>query len=477
MNKNHAFYNWFQKVISVFIDIFFVIVPVVSLAVFTTPFEGVVKYVVFALLCVVYALTIYFLKDKIKELIRKLINRIDRLDEKKMLLILFITMIVLKIIYSIFFGFDATQDGDIQIYNDIADHILETGELHSDAISHLFGIGIHYAFFKYLHIPLHIGFFIVVLLAVLINFISFKELIGKNKAFLLSFIYVLMPSTSMMSYCPTHEVLVFLYVSVFLFVFNRMMNTESFKYSCIYLILGCVFTILTCLVNPGGYIMVIVVLLNILLTNAEKVKKIMAIILIVISLLGNRGLEKVLQVREWETSMNTYTILIHGTNPDSLGEQVDGYPHKLMRHYIHANTLDFSKEGYIDAAQHVLLNQYRYLLTHPVTLIRLIANKMFILWSGVHYPVELAHVYEAIDGIPYYALLVINTFIYLFVITMGIVYKKDRKDILAVSNYKLELLGIIALTMLCIVVNKYSLYATMFLYFVSFYRMEIEDEQ
>ena len=59
--------------------------------------------------------------------------------------------------------------------------------------------------------------------------------------------------------------------------------------------------------------------------------------------------------------------------------------------------------------------------------------------------------------------------------TIGNAYKKSTDDEIEISNYKLELLGVIALTMVCIVVNKYSLYVTLFIYLISFYRCFLGD--
>ena len=57
-----------------------------------------------------------------------------------------------------------------------------------------------------------------------------------------------------------------------------------------------------------------------------------------------------------------------------------------------------------------------------------------------------------------------------------LVYNRKKDDEISISNYKLELLGVIALTLLCIVVNKYSVYVTIFVYMISFYRAEFTDE-
>ena len=476
MENSLRYYAWFQKVMSVFIDIFFHVVPLASLYVFTSFLSGTVKYIAFFALIALYLAVIYFFKDKIREVIKSLLKKIETLDVRTMLLVIVISLIVIKTVYTIFFNYDGTQSGDIKIYNDIAEEILKTGDIHSKAISHLYGLALHFVVLKQIGLPIHIGLFLAISIGIIVNFISFKEIIGKDKAFLVTMVYILMPSTAFFTFSPTHEVFVFMYISVFLFFFNKLLKEKKTALLVLDAIMIVLSTVLTCFVNPGGYIIYIIMILAASLSNITLMKRVVIIVCLLASILCSNGISKFLNVNEYSTSMNTYTILIHGVNPNVLGEQEDGYPLKQMRMYIHNNTLDFSNEGFLDAARHVLIEHYIYLLKHPIVLARLIIHKMYILWSGVHYPIELAHFYDAVSGIPYLAFLGVNTMIYLFVFTVGIVYNRKKEDEIYISNYKLELLGVIALTLLCIVVNKYSVYVTMFAYMISFYRAEFTDE-
>ena len=475
MENSFIYYKWFQKVMSVFLDIFFVVAPLASLYVFTSVFSGVFKYALYGLLILDYCTVIYFLRDKIKNLLKELLNRIDQLDEKKMMMIIGITFVVLKILFTVFFYFDPTQGGDIKIYNDIADHILETGDIHSDAISHLYGIALHLVLFKLIKMPIHIGLFIAIFIGTIFNFLSFKKIIGKNKAFLVTMIYIVMPSTVLFTFCPTHEIFVYFYISLYFYFFNRFIGTKSFKESSFYVLPIIVLMTMTCFVNPGGYLLYVIIILAILLSSLPLNKKIVIGICLLASILMSNGIFKYLNVNEYSTTINTYTILLHGSNPDALGEQVDGYPLKLMRKWIHENTLDFSQEGFVEAAKHVLIKNYVFLLTHPLSLIKLIVHKVYILWSGVFYPIEMARHYDGLPSLLYYLFLIFNTFLYLFVLSVGLVFNKRKDDKMDISNYKLELLGVIALTLLCIVLNKYSVYVTIFLYLVAFYRAEIDE--
>ncbi len=476
MANSPQYYSWFLKVMSVFIDAFYYCVPLASLFLFTSFLSGSVKYIAYIVLIGIYAAVVYFFKDKIRKCLDLLLDKISRLDVKKMLVIITVCAVLIKVIFTIFFNYDGTASGDIKIYNDIAEGIIETGDLHSKAISHLYGLALHFVAFKMIGLPIHVGLFIAIYIGILCSFLSFKKIVGKDKAFLVTMVYLLMPSTAFFSFSPTHEVFVFMYISIFLLFFNRLIEEEKTAFKVLDMLVIVFSTVLTCFVNPGGYIIYIIMALAVLLSNISWSRKGLIVVCLILSILCSNMISKALNVNEYNTTMNTYTILIHGVNPNSLGEQEDGYPLKQIRMYIHENTLDFSKDGFVDAAKHVLINHYVYLLKHPVTLLRLIVHKTYILWSGVHYPIELAHFYDALPASLYLVFLGVNELIYLFMITVGLVYKRNREDHMPISNYKLELLGVIALTMFCIVVNKYSVYVTMFIYLISMYRAGINDE-
>ena len=477
MADNSFYYKWFQKIMGFFIELFFVAAVLASLYVFTSFLNGIVRTISFLVIAAVYIAIVYLFKEKIRRLLDKLLVLIHGLDLKRMLIIILLSSLIFKVLCTIFFNFDATTSGDVEIYNQIADQIIETGDIHSDAISHLYGVALHFVLFKLLGLPLHVGLYIVFTAGTIINFFSFTKIVGKDKAFLAVMIYLLMPSTIFMSFCPTHEIFVYLYISLFLFIFNRLLKEGNIAKNILYSFLCVLATVLTCFVNPGGYIIYIIMILSVVLSNIVMYKKGLVLICLLLSVMCSNGVSKFLNVNKYTTTINTYTILIHGTNPESLGEQVDGYPLKQMRKFIYDNTLDFSEDGFVYAAKNVFINQCLYLLSHPIILFRLVLHKIYILWSGVHYPLELANFYGTLSGVPYYLFLALSTFIYLFVLSIGLFFfrKKDCDDI-TISNYKLELLGVVGLTMFCIVANKYSIYVTLFIYLIAFYRSFIGEE-
>lgn len=463
------YYKWFRTIINVFINTFFFGAVISTLYVFSSAFSGLLKITVMVVVIVSYLLAIFLGKKIIKETIEKILESFKIISLPKMILIISILMIFFRVVFSLFFNFDASSDGDVSIYCDIADALL-TGQSTSHAISHLYGMAVHIATLKMLNIPLTIGTFIAIWAATIMNFYSFSTIVGKEKSFLVALVYIIMPSTTLYSMCPTHEVFVYLYLSLFLLGFNLLIKEERW-FKVILLGALCILsTVLCTFVNPAGYMIIIIMGLSVVLSGLKNKKKIVITVLIILSLVGSNYVSSRIKANPYYTKMNTYTILIHGVNPDSLGEQVDGYPNHKMREYLIENNINMDPDGYLLAAKEVLFEHYINLLTNPVLLCRLVLHKFYILYSGVHYPINLANFYGAFPGVMYYVILSINTLIYLFMITVGVVYFKKKEDCMMADNYRLALLGNLGVTMLCIVVNKYSVYVTMFIFFISIYR-------
>ena len=473
----NSYFTWFKKLINILIKIFYILAIIATLFVFTSSFNGIVKIALLIVAFIGFSLSMYFFRGNIKSKIEFSIEKISKVDEKKLLLIIVITLIVLKIIYTLLFYFDSTLGGDIELYNQIGDELLNSGTIAPDMIAHLLGIGVHLAIFKFIKLPLHIGMFILLLCGTIINFLSFKKIVGKEKAFILIMLYVIMPSTNLLSFCITHEILVYFYLSLFLFMFNNLIYENSRVKLVIYLLFTILATILVCFVNPGGYIVYVIMLLSLILSNIKSVKKIVIVICLLLSLVGNTLITNSINNNSGNsTSLNSYVILIHGTNPQSLGEQVDGYPMHTIRQYLRENNLEINDDNYIIGAKGVLKNQCLYLISHPINLLKLVSNKIYRLWSGNHYSIELGYKYNAMNEYVYYGMLLISTLIYLFVISISILYREKNNDDVSISNYKLALLGAFVVTMMSIVTNKYSLYVTLFIYFISFYKIDMDNK-
>lgn len=475
MLEENSYYRWFKKVIEIFISLFFGLALLSSLYVFTYPFNESIKIFIYIGILIVYFLLIYFFKNKVKDIFNKLLNRIELLDTKTMVIVISIVLIVLKVIYTLFFNYDATKNGDLTIYNDIANQIAFSNSINNNEISHLLGVGFHLALIKKIGLPLHIGIFIVFFIGTIINFLSFKKIVGKEKAFFIVIMYVLMPSTIMMTFCPTHELFVYFYFSLFLFLFNCFIN-EKLLFKKIILAITIILTVTLCImVNPAGYLLIIILALSVLLSNIELLKKGIIVLIIVFSLLSSSTIEKSFNFDKLQTDLNTYSILIHGSNIKSKGEQLDGYPKDAAIDYLDEHSIEHSLENRLYGMKQVLKEQYIYLLTHPVDLIKLLIHKFYVCWSGDFYSLEVAYVQKALPTVVYYLMLGLSTVIYLMFISIGLVFFKKKDDSIYISNYKLALLGVVGLLLVSLVLNKYSIYVTIFIYLISMYRLETKE--
>lgn len=468
------YYNWFKKTINVFIYLFFIFSFLSNIFVYTSILKGIAKYIVLLLLILVVTVFIYYFKNKIKNIINKLINYLEKVTNKKTIIIIVLTSVLLKIIYYIFFFFDSTlAGGDITIYTNIADSIVENG-INSiiNNIYYLAGMGIHLSSFKIIGIPYHLGIYIVFLIGTIINYYSFSSLIGKEKSFVLIELYLLMPSTSLLTFCITHELFVYLYFSLILFVLNKfIINTESTK-SIVYSFILLILILLNQTVSPIGKIWFIVLGLLILLTNIKINKKIVLLFVVVLSLLFSNVFSTKLEGNIASQSNNIEQLLI-GCDLESMGRHTDGKGKREARMYWASKGVELTYENLVEGEKGVLIEKYKYLITHPIKLIELLANKFYTVWSGDFYSIEYAYLCNGIGKITYYIMLVLSALIWLFVITCGIAYYEEKEDSIYLLNYKLVLLGIMAVLLITEVTNKYSCYMTIFIYFIAFARTNL----
>lgn len=239
MNLSGNYYKWFRTVINFCIYFFFIFALISNLCLYASVFSGALRYVVFIMLGLCVIAAGIFFRDRIKEVINRLLEFISRLSSGKLLSIIIITAVVLKAVAYIFFFFDSTLGGgDITIYASIAERIVENGfSSVSNEIYYLAGMGAHLAIFKYLGIPSHLGIFIVFLTGTLINYFSFKNVMGKEKAFLAIMCYLLMPSTSLLTFCCTHELFVYFYFSIILYLLSFLCRETDYKKIMVYGIL------------------------------------------------------------------------------------------------------------------------------------------------------------------------------------------------------------------------------------------------
>ncbi len=473
--KNN-YYIWFRKIVSTCIALFFVLSFISNLFAYVSVFEGFRKYLFFLILLVLVLASVYFFKESVRRILSFVIGRLASISLERLFVILLLSSVLLKTFYYAFFFFDSTAFGeDITIYAQIADSIAENG-LNSveRQIYYLVGLGLHLSVFKRLSIPYHLGVYLVFLITTLMNFLVFSRYIGKEKSFILIELYLLMPSTSMLTFCVTHELFVYFYFSMNLFLLNLFLQAADAKKAVLFAVLATVFVSLNQTLSPMGKIWFILLALIILLTDIGIGKKSLLVLVLVSSFLCSDLMTTKLEGNRM-SQYNNYEQLLIGSDLESMGRHTDGKGKRSAEQYWEARGQYLTPENYVEGQRGALIEQYRYLFTHPLKLFELLANKFFVAWSGDFYSVEYAHNMHSISDLTNIIMLTAGALIWLFVITAGIVfYVKEEKPI-AIYNYEIILLGVMAVLLITEIMNKYSSYMTLFIYFIAFSRVRLSD--
>lgn len=469
------YYKWFKVVINFCIYFFFIFALVSNLCLYASVFSGTTRYLIFFVLVIILSIFVYFFKNRIKELLDKLFYFLSKKSEKELLLYIILTSVVLKAIAYIFFFFDSTLGGgDITIYASIADRIVEGGlSSVSNEIYYLAGTGMHLAVFKYIGIPSHLGVFIAFLLGTIINYFSFKDIMGKEKSFLAIVLYLIMPSTSLLTFCCTHELFVYLYFSIILFILNKFFKETNIKKFILYSILLWIFISLNQTVSPIGKIWYIVIVIIVLLSNTKIIKKLLLAGVLLLTVLTGT-LTSTGNEDNYISQLNNAEQLLIGSNVESGGHHTDGRGKDAAREYWAKQGIELTYDNLLEGEIGALKETYLHLLTHPADLFKLLGNKFFTAWSGDVYSVELGHAFGGYGDIAYYTMLFISSIIYLFVMCIAVfLYSKEEDEEIYSLNYKMLLLGIVAVLLVVEIANKYSCYMTMFIYFVALFRSEV----
>ncbi|MDO4940314.1 MAG: glycosyltransferase family 39 protein [Erysipelotrichaceae bacterium] len=464
--KSNNFYKWFNKVLSVFISIFLMLALISAVYVSCYLLKDNIKYFVFAILAVSLIVILALFRKRIYKFVNKTFSKIKELDKKKMLMIIIITAIVLKIIYSIFLYFDPTLTKDVTSnYMVLVDKFVNEGQLSNTIGTQLYTFVIHLSLIKFLHIPMHIGLFVIILVTIIINFITFEKVIGKEKSFLASMLYTLMPSTILLSFCPVNEIFVMFYISLILYLLEKIIRSNNKTESIISsLLLGiCIF-----IVNKLSYIGLVLLFIIgfiILFTKAEKTKRFYItgalIISVVLSNLTTYSL-----TYEWRNKENLYFTLLHGSNVESGGRFVEDYAFDIVDNYLQVNNLEDTHDNQEEALNKALISNYSKLVSNPTSIIELLTNKFYILFSGSHYAVEMLNNTKTISSILFYTLLGINEVMYIIALLIGLITFTRAHDHVTVSVLELIILMMSIVLLVCEAMNRYSLFLIPYVMFI-----------
>ena len=475
--QNYHYYKWFRKLVDGYIFLFFIVSLLSNLFVYTSFINGIVKYVLFTLILVLFGTFVYFFREKIRETVNKCLSFLEQFSFTELLLILISISVFLKVFYTLFFFFDSTKAGsDISIYAGIADKIAQEGiSSVNDQIYYLVGFGLHIAVFKKLSIPYHIGIYVFFLLATVINYFSFSRHISKEKSFLLLLLYLLMPSTCMLTFCITHELMVYFYFSLIHLLLSFFIESDSLKKSLVYAFLLSVGVVLNQTVSPMGKIWFIMLFIVMCLTNIDIKKRIILLLVILISFVSSDFVTTRLEAN-FNSQNNNYEQLLIGSDLETMGRHSDGKGKRAAEEYWKSKGYHLKSDNFIEGERGALIEQYKYLITHPTKLIELLLNKFYVAWSGDYYSIEYAHNMNSINDLVFYILLLISAVIWLFVISVGVFFADRKKEsYITVYNYRIILLGVVSVLLITEIMNKYSCYMTAFIYFLAFERAGLID--
>ena len=225
-------------------------------------------------------------------------------------------------------------------------------------------------------------------------------------------------------------------------------------------------------VSPIGKIWYIVFFLIVTLSNLKWSKKGILIVVLAASLFCTELLSTRLEGNTLSQSNNIEQLLI-GSNLESMGRHTDGRGKQAAKAYWEARGVKLTYENLVEGEKGALIETYKYLLTHPLKLLELLANKFYVAWSGDFYAIEYGHNMGSIGDRMYYVMLLAGALIWLLAVSIGIVYDGKKAGDFALNNYKLVLLGIMGVLLITEIMNKYSCYMTVFIFFIAFSRTDL----
>lgn len=469
--NNIKFGNLVNKLANIMMNTFLILSLLSSLYVCTYVVNNSIRAYVYIGLIVLFLVIFLIFKNKIYNILNKIYLSINKVNEKKLLFIIILVLIVLEVVYSLFYYYDPTLSNDvISIYVDLAKRFVYNGVLNKTIGDSLVSLTVHLSLFEVLNIPYNIGIFIVICLTVLINYLSFKQIIGKERSFIASLLYCLMPSTCLLSFCPIIEVFELLYLSVYFFILIKLLNTAAIFKKIIYSLLLIIDIFVLRSFGYIGYVLMVITFIQIIVSNINKYNKHILTAVLIISILINNIFYYGISY-QWRNNEYLYKSLLSGSNINTNGRFEEDYVENLVEEYIVSNNMDSSHESQTDAYIDLIISNYSYLISNPDKLVELFVNKYYVNWSGSHYSIEMLKNETNLTDNIFYLLLGINVAIYIIVIMIGILSNDNRHNIY-VNTIELIVIFVSIVLLIGELQNKHSLVAIPYIYFVCFSKMK-----
>lgn len=462
------YYGFINKLTRILISILLFFTLLASLYVCCYLFSEKVKIIIFVILILLFLLLLIFFKKRIQLGLALLLNKISKLTKKQMFLIITILMVVLKILYSLIFYFDPTTTNDVSSrFIELVNLFLNDGILSNTVGDRYYFLTLHLSLFKFLHIPYHIGLFIILSGSILLMFNTFYN-INKEKAFLLLILYIFMPSTMLLTFCPSHELFLMFYLSLFIFSIYTIFESSSILKKVLYTLLILISIFMCKCFSYVGSILMIIIFITLLLTKYNN-KVILTIILVFAISITN--IYSYAFSYSWRNKELMYHSLLYGTSIESKGTFIEGYPKSIIEGIKNdnkdINIHDLQEEKY----KNELDSNINKLLNNPTDLIKTLSNKFYILFSGNHYSIEMLKNNRNINDILYYVLLGINEIIYIFFIFIGLI-NNDKNEESYITFIEIIVILISIMLLINEALNRYALYITPFVFMICLSRVK-----
>ena len=451
---------------------------------------------VFAVLIIVLFMAIIYKKwDKIYSKIQHKLCFLNKLSLNKMILIVFLTSLLAKLLAIFVFQINSIDyHPDINVYATTANELSLYGYTDKFAgycfdYSHMFWFSLFLVpavkAFGLSQITLSIYIAVILTISNLLIFDTIQYKFNKIKAFVITIIFLLLPSQILLPGFITHEIALFFFSSISLWIYFRILPT--IKKLWIKVVLFTLFFInllFSTLVNSAGLVLVIAILFVFIISGLRKInlKNFMNTAIKCISLI---------LVIAFGTIMSNCFQLTHSKLPEDYikGDKV------LWTLYVGSNietsggwsmedSERFNKnKGILDEKENkeyrkeLIFERYSDMLKNPSQLLNLVTNKFKNMWSSYTYPVGFANDTIVDKNIQnFYNKFLFKPFSLLEYVTSVLtvilgLYSTIKKRKTEKSDYylliELLLLGTTALLLLSECNNKYITWAYIYIYISS----------
>lgn len=398
---------------------------------------------------------------------------------------IFIFPLVLKLL--IIWVWDMPIAGDIGVYIQCARELADSGIVSTYAdyslrFPHLFWMGVILSVLCKIGTSYKVFQITFAILGTIVGWTLYKSLhvlFGERKARVVALIYSYMPSTLFACMATTHEMVFQLALACVIGIVAIYKSTKNKGIQWLWFGILCVVMAGMSLINQMTTILVITIILLIIFYEKKGwKKKTVQIMALLASLIFVAQFAPMIQKAHTESDHNVaqkaYAWAIYvGSNYETEGRYNEEDKQNIST-YIFSETgmKEYDTRDYEETAWILAKDRWIELISHPISLVKHLFHKFMIVWSGTHFAIEYANVYQTgMKHLMLLGLMVINNFIYMF---MNLVtwnqFRIDGRKILDQSalffGCCIFLLGCVCVLLMAEVMNKYNLTAVIPIYII-----------